>query len=133
MPKYTARIIVPASTTQSDPETVNLKVSQGRIAQVSVAWTPGSEWLNCFRALSEGAQIIPSEGGGFCRGNGYPDVWPEHIMLRKSHPTLNLEAWSEGNNYEQEVLISIVVLPEAPDLMKPVRDLVAIFKKVMRL
>lgn len=133
MPKYTAKITVPSTATMKDPETVNLGVSQGRIAQVSVTWTPGSEWLNCFRALHEGAQIIPSEGGGFCRGNGFPDTWEEHIILDKPHPTLNLEAWNEGNNYEHDVLISIVVLPVEPDPFKPVRDLVAIFKRVVGL
>lgn len=133
MPKYTAKLTVPADTTKAEPITADLGVSQGRISQVSVTWTPGSEWLNVFRALYEGAQIIPSEGGGLCRGAGTPDVWVEHIILDKSHPTLVLEAWNEGNDYEQDVLISIVVLPIEPDMMKPIRDLIAILKRLMGL
>lgn len=108
-------------------------MSQGRIAQISVTWTPGSQWENCLRILYEGGQIIPSEGGGFCRGNGVPDVWTEHILLQKSHPTLNIEAWNEENDYEHDALVSIVVLPVEPDPFKPIRDLVAIFRKVMGL
>ncbi len=133
MPKYTARMIVPITATNLDPVKQDLKVGQGRIAQVSVTWTPGSMWENCFRVLYEGGQIIPSEGAGFCRGDGYPDVWNEHIILDKSHPTLNLEAWNEENDYEQDLLLSIVILPLEPDPMKPIRDLVALFKKVMGL
>lgn len=108
-------------------------MSQGRIAQVSVTWTPGSQWENPLRILYEGGQIIPSEGAGFCRGDGYPDTWAEHIILNKSHPTLNIEAWNEENEYEQDVLISIVILPVEPDPFKPIRDLVTLFKKVMGL
>jgi len=101
--------------------------------QVTVTWTPGSEWLNALVAKYEGGQIIPSEGGGQCRGDGYPDTWPEHIILDKPHPTLNLEAWNEDNDYEQEVLFSIVVLPVEPDPMKPVRDLIEILKRLIGL
>ena len=133
MPKYTAKLTVPAAATNRAPITADLKVSQGRITQVSVTWTPGSQWENCFRALYEGGQIIPSEGGGFCRGDGVSDVWAEHIILDKSHPTLNLEAWNEDNEYEQDALISIVVLPVEPDMIQPIRDLIAIFRKVMGL
>lgn len=133
MPKYTAKLTVPTTATNRSPVTENLKVSQGRIAQVSVTWSPGSRWLNCFRILYEGGQIIPSEGGGQCRGDGYPDVWTEHIILEKSHPILNLEAWNEGNDYEQELLMSIVVLPLEPDPMAPIRDLISILKRLIGL
>lgn len=133
MPKYTAKLTVPATATNLAPVKHDLKVSQGRIAQVSVTWTPGSQWENCFRALYEAGQIIPSEGAGFCRGNGAPDVWTEHIILDKPHPTLNLEAWNENNDFEQDVLLSIVILPVGPDPMKPIRDLIAMLRKVMGL
>lgn len=132
-PKYTAKLTVPVGKTMLDPLTHNLNVSQGVISQVTVTWSPGSQWLNCLRILYEGGQIIPSEGAGFCRGDGYPDTFPEHIILDKSHPTLNLEAWNEGNDYEHEVLLSIIMLPEEPDPFKPIRDLVTLFKKVVGL
>ena len=131
MPKYTAMLTVPADTTSRDPVTENLKVSQGRIAQVSVTWSEGSELLNCLIVKYEGGQIIPSEGGGQIRGNGIPQTWPEHIVLDKSHPVLNLEAWNEGNDYEQDVYVSIVVLPVEPDPLKPVRDLVALLRRLI--
>ena len=113
--------------------TEDLNVGQGRIAQVSVTWTPGSQWLNRFRILYEGGQIIPSEGSGQCRGDGYTDTWPENIILDKPHPTLNLEAWNEGNDFEHDVLVSIVILPVEPDPFQPIRDLVALFKRVVGL
>lgn len=100
---------------------------------MSVTWTPGSQWQNCFRALYEGGQIIPSEGSGFCRGNGVSDVWEEHLILSKSHPTLNLEAWNENNLYEHDVLVSIVILPLEPDRLKPIHDLTALLRKVIGL
>ncbi|GAG65586.1 unnamed protein product [marine sediment metagenome] len=124
---------VPTTATNLDPVTEDLNVSQGCICQVSVTWSPGSQWLNCFRVLYEGAQIIPSEGGGHIRGDGYPDTFPEHIILDKPHPTLNLEAWSDGNDYEHDVLISIIVLPIEPDMMKPIRDLIEILKRLIGL
>lgn len=130
-PNYTAKMTVPTTATNLDPITQDLDISQGRIARVSITWSPGSQWLNCFRALYEGGQIIPSEGAGFCRGNGLPDAWDEYIILDKPHPTLNLEAWNDGNEYEQDCLISVVVLPVEPDMMKPVRDLIDILRKVM--
>lgn len=131
MPKYTAKLTVPAAKTSRDPVTAKLKVSQGRIAQVSVTWSRGSQWLNCLVVKYEGSQIIPSEGGGQCRGDGYPDTWPENIILDKSHPTLNIEAWNETNDYEQDVLVSIIVLPVEPDPVTPVRELVSIFKRLI--
>ena len=133
MPKYSAKLTVPATTTSRNPVTEDLDVSQGRIAQVTVTWTPGSEWLNCLIAKYEGGQIIPSEGGGQCRGDGVPDTWPEHIVLDKPHPTLNLEAWNEGNDFEQDVLVDIIVLPVEPDPRGPIRDLVEMLKRVIGL
>lgn len=133
MPKYTAMMEVPPTATNLDPVTKNLKVSQGRIALVSVIWTPGSQWLNCFRVLYEGGQIIPSEGSGQCRGDGYPDVWKEHIILDKPHPTLNLEAWSDGNNYSHDVLVSIIILPTESMLEKMMSDFIAIVKRLIGL
>lgn len=133
MPKYSAKLTVPAATTSRNPVTEDLDVGQGRIAQVTVTWTPGSEWLNALVVKYEGSQIIPSEGGGQCRGDGVPDTWPEHIVLDKSHPTLNLEAWNEGNDYEQDVLVDIIVLPVEPDPRGPIRDLVEMLKKVIGL
>ena len=133
MPKYSAKLTVPAATTSRNPVTEDLDVGQGRIAQVTVTWTPGSEWLNALVVKYEGGQIIPSEGGGQCRGDGVPDTWPEHIVLDKSHPTLNLEAWNEGNDYEQDVLVDIIVLPVEPDPRGPIRDLVEMLKKVIGL
>ena len=131
MPKYSAKLTVPADRTIRNPVTEDLGVSQGRIAQVSVTWTPGSQWLNALIVKYEGGQIIPSEGGGQCRGDGYPDTWPEHIILDKPHPTLNLEAWNDGNNYEQDVLVDIVILPVEPDPLKPVRDLVGLLRRLI--
>lgn len=133
VPKYTAKLTVPAANTKLNPVTEDLDVGQGRIAQVTVTWSRGSQWLNCFRALYEGGQIIPSEGGGFCRGNGIPDSGPEHIVLDKPHPKLNLEAWNEDNDYEQDVLFSIIILPLEPDPLKPVRDMVALLKRLIGL
>ena len=131
MPKYTAKLTCPTTATFSDRTTAELEVGQGRIAQVTVTWTPGSWWLNCLVVKYEGGQIIPSEGGGQCRGDGYPDTWPEHIVLDKPHPELVLEVWNEGNDYEQDVLVDVIVLPVEPDPLRPIRDLIAIFKKVI--
>ena len=133
MPKYSAKLTVPPETAQADPVTEDLKVGQGRISQVTVTWTPGSQWLNALVVKYEGAQIIPSEGGGQCRGDGYPDTWPEHIVLDKPHPVLNIEAWNEGNDFEHYAIVDIIILPVGPDPMKPIRDLIEIFKKVMGL
>ena len=133
MPKYSAKLTVPKDRTSRNPVTEDLDVGQGRIAQVTVTWTPGSQWLNALVVKYEGGQIIPSEGGGQCRGDGVPDTWPEHIVLDKPHPTLNLEAWNEGNKYEQDVLVDVIVLPVAPDPMKPVRDLVGLLRRLIGL
>lgn len=81
----------------------------------------------------KGGQIIPSEGGGQCYGDGYPETWPEHIILDEPHPVLNLEAWNDGNDYEQDVLVSIVMLPFEPEPLKPVNELVSIFKRLVGL
>ena len=130
MPKYSAKLVVPADRTSRNPVTFDLDVSQGRIAQVTVTWSTGSWWLNGLVIKYEGGQIIPSEGGGACRGDGYPDTWPEHIILDKPHPPLNIEAWNEGNDYEHEVLVDIIMLPYEKEPLGPVRELVEIFKRV---
>ena len=131
MPKYTAKLVCPATATMLDPVKENLKVGQGQIAQVTVTWTPGSQWLNCLRILYEGGQIIPSEGAGFCRGDGYPDTWPEYIILDKPHPVLNLEAWNEGNDFEHEVSVSIIILPTVSGLEARVQREMEKFRRMV--
>lgn len=128
MPKYTAKLVVPVAKDIKDPVTAKLKVGQGVISQVSVTWTPGSQWLNALVVKYEGGQIIPSTGGGQCIGNGYTDTWPEHILLDKPHPELEIMAWNAGNDYEHDVLISIVILPIAPDVASPVKNLVKVLR-----
>ena len=130
-PKYSALVTCPTTATHDEREETELDVGQGRIAQVSVTWTPGSQWLNCLIIKYEGAQIIPSEGGGQCRGDGYPDTWPENIVLDKPHPKLTLEVWNEGNDYEHDVLVDIVTLPVEPDALRPIRDLVALLRRLI--
>ena len=133
MPKYTAKLTVPATRTFQNAVTEDLKVGQGIISQVTVTWTPGSQWRNCLIVKYEGGQIIPSEGGGQCRGNGEPDTWPEHIPLDKPHPTLNLMAWNEDNSYEQDCKVDIIILPVAPDPLRPVRDMVSLLRRIIGL
>ena len=131
MPKYTAKLTVPTDRTSLNPVTEDLEVGQGQIAQVTVTWTPGSQWLNALIIRYEGGQIIPSEGGGQCRGDGYPDTWPEYIILDKSHPVLNLEAWNEGNDFEHEVSISIVILPTITGLEARVQREMEKFRRMV--
>lgn len=131
MPKYSTRIVCPTSATFNERTEKKMKVEQGRIAQVTVTWTPGSQWYNCLVIKYEGGQIIPAEGSEPIRGDGYPDTWPEHIILDKPHPELVIEVWNEGNSYEHDALVDIVVLPVAPDPMGPIRDLIAIFRRLL--
>ena len=133
MPKYTARLTVPPERDSQNPVTADLKVGQGRISQVSVTWTPGSQWLNALVVKYEGGQIIPSEGGGQCRGDGEPETWPEHIILDTPHPVLNVEAWNEGNDHEHEVLFSVVMLPVEADPVRPIQDMVNLLKRLFRI
>lgn len=130
MPKYTAKLIVPVANDKLNPIKQNLEIGQGIISRVSVTWTPGSQWLNGFRALYEGGQIIPSEGSGEIRGDGFPDTWDEYIIIDKPHPILNLEAWNDGNDYEHDVLINIVVMPLETLETKATKRLTESFDKV---
>lgn len=133
MPKYTTRVVCPTSATFNQRTEKRLAVSQGRIAQVSVTWTPGSQWYNCLVIKYEGGQIIPAEGSEPIKGDGYPDTWPEHIVLDKPHPELVVEVWNTGNSYEHDALVDIVVLPVPPDPLQPIRDFIAILKRLMGL
>jgi len=130
MPKYNASLTCPTSASHAKRTTTKLKVSQGVISQVSVTWSFGSNFLNALVVKYEGGQIIPSEGGGQCRGNGTPDAWPEYIELDRAHPTLNIEVWNDGNDEEQDVLLSIVVLPKEPSWVTPIREFVEVFRKL---
>jgi len=97
---------------------------------VSVTWTDGSQWWNSLVILYEGGQIIPSEGGGSCRGDGTPDIWTEHIDIDTPHPELVIRAWNDGNSYEHDALVSVVVLPIPPDPVGPIQDLIKLFKRL---
>jgi len=130
MPKYNKRITCPTSASHKTRTTTKLKVSQGVISQVAVTWSFGSNFLNALVVRYEGGQIIPSEGGGQCRGNGDPDSWPEYIVLDKPHPQLDVEIWNDGNDEEQDVLLSIVVLPEEPSWVTPIREFVEMFRRL---
>ena len=133
VPKYTKTLTCPTTATHANRATTDLEVAQGKISQVTVTWTPGSQWLNALVIMYEGAQIIPAEGAGECRGDGYPDIWPEHIILDKTHPKLNLEVWNDGNDYEHEAKVDIIILPYEPEPLKPVTSLVKTLKRMLGL
>ena len=130
MPKYNASLTCPTTASHKSRTETKLKVSQGVISQVSVTWSPGSNFLNALIVKFEGGQIIPSEGGGECRGNGDPDAWPEYIVLDRAHPQLDIEIWNDGNDEEQDVLLSIVVLPIEPSWVTPIREFVEMFRRL---
>jgi len=131
MPKYNLKIECPTTASHQDRVSTELSVSQGVISQVSVTWSFGSQFLNALVVNFEGAQIIPSAGGGECRGNGDPDSWTEYIELDGSHPKVTVEVWNDGNDEEQEVLFSVVVLPAEPSWVKPIREFVELFRKLI--
>ena len=131
MPKYSAKLTVPPGTTQASPIEEKLKVSSGRIVQVTVTWTPGSQWYNALIVEWEGSQIIPSTGGGQCRGDGYPDTWPEHINLDRPQPELVIKAWNEGNTYEHDAIVDIVVSPIPPDILAPIKEMINLLKRLV--
>jgi len=120
----------PTTASHKSRTETKLKVSQGVISQVSVTWSFGSNFLNALVVKYEGGQIIPSEGGGQCRGNGTPDSWPEYIELDRVHPQLDIEIWNDGNDEEQDVLLSIVVLPREPSWVTPIREFVEVFRRL---
>lgn len=130
MPKYNLKVTCPTTASHKDRTTDKLRVTMGVISQVSVTWSFGSNFLNALVVKYQGAQVIPSEGGGECRGNGDPDAWPEYIELDTPHPELEIEVWNEGNDNEQEVLLSIVVLPSEPSWITPIREFVDIFRRL---
>lgn len=133
MPKYNLKLTCPTTASHKDRTTTELKVSHGVISQVSVTWSFGSTFLNALVVKYEGGQIIPSEGGGECRGNGEAEVWPEYIELDKTHPELNIEVWNDGNDNEQEVLLSIVVLPKYPPWTKAINDVAEVLRTILGL
>lgn len=130
MPKYNVKLTCPTSSSHKDRTTTELKVSQGVISQVAVTWSFGSNFLNALVVNYEKGQIIPSEGGGECRGNGDPETWPEYIELDRPHPKLDIEIWNDGNDEEQDVLLSIVVLPKEPSWITPIREFVEMFRRL---
>lgn len=127
------KITCPTSATHAKRTRTKLKVSQGVISQVSVTWSFGSNFLNALIVKYEGGQIIPSEGGGECRGNGNPETWPEYIELDKAHPEIIVEIWNDSNTHEQEVLLSIVVLPKYPPWTKAINDVAIVLRTVLGL
>lgn len=131
MPKYNLKIVCPVSSSHKDRTTQELKISQGIISQVAVTWSHGSQFLSALVVRYDGAQIIPAEGGGECRGNGDIDAWPEYIEIDVSHPKVTVEVWNEGNDNEQEVLFSIVVLPAEPSWITPIREFVDMFRRLI--
>lgn len=133
MPAYNLKLTCPVSATHAERTTSTIQAQQGIISQVSVTWSFGSNLLNALVVKSEGGQIIPSEGSGEVRGNGTPVTWPEYIELKKPHPDLTIEVWNEGNDYEQDVFISIVILPAMPDWAKAISDFVDRISRVMGL
>ena len=133
MPKYNLKVTCPTTSSHSKRTETKLKVKQGIISQVSVTWSFGSNFLNALIVKYEGGQIIPSEGGGECRGNGDPETWPEYIELDRAHPEITVEIWNDGNEHEQEVLLSIVVLPKVPEWAKAINDLAYMLRTVLGL
>lgn len=131
MPKYNVSLTCLTTASHSERITERIKVSQGVISQVSVTWSFGSNFLNALIVKYEGGQIIPSEGGGEERGNGSPSTWPEYIELDRPHPELDVEIWNDGNDEEQDVLLSIVVLPKEPPWVTPIREFVTMFRRLI--
>jgi len=131
MPKYNLKIECPTTASHQERVSTELKISQGVISRVSVTWSFGSQFLNALVVRYEGGQIIPSEGGGECRGNGDIDSWTEYIELDGSHPKVTVEVWNDGNSEEQEVLFSVVILPKEPSWVTPIREFVELFRKLI--
>jgi hypothetical protein len=104
-------VTVPKSTTQADPEVVEMSLDPGQIVQVEVGFPWGCGGLVHVQIWQAEHQVWPSNAGESFSWNDYNVVFPEaHDCVGPEEPW-SIRAWNLDERHEHTIQVRIGILP----------------------
>ena len=110
--QYSKALKVTSGTTESDYDSVKLRVTPLVLSRIRVYFPAGCNGLVHVSFWQGGHRFAPILPGGWFRGNdGAIDV-DEYFELWKGTRNIEIRAYNEDEIYDHEVLINLTILPE---------------------
>ncbi len=105
-------LTIPANTSASDPQELDVDVGVGIVHLVEIEIAPGCKGM-VYAAIRQGLhQVWPTNPGGAYRSDGRVYSAREHYAIVAGAPSLVFQGWSPGTTYDHVVQFRISVLPE---------------------
>jgi len=121
-----------ANTPENPPVKDELELTVGILTRVEVFTRPGQAGTLRVRVMDELTQVAPSRAPQYIAGNGEAHVWTGRYALKKRQRQLQVWAWNTSTLYAHGCHIGLTVQePEEADPFTAVRDLIAVFKRLL--
>lgn len=127
---YEYDLEVPANTAESDPVTLEMKLTAGVVNKVEVQFPTSTRALVHVQIFRAAHQVWPTNPEGNIKADGHTVVWDEDYKLEDEPLILIVSAWSEADTYDYTVTIRIAMM----DLEKSeqVSGLLGSLKKLLK-
>jgi len=127
---FVHHLLVPADTSASDPEELEIPGIEGIIHLVEIEEAPGCKGM-VYAAVRQGVhQVWPTNPDGALRSDGRVYSTREHYPVKKGDAPLVLQGWSPGTKYPHTVEFRLSVLSR--EVMEPWLVQESLVKKLLR-
>lgn len=126
---YDFSFTIPANTPQKTPEQLRVKLTNGIIHRVEVAFPAGCAGL-VYTTINEGLhQHWPTNPDGTFNSDNFTIAFNEFLELTRRPYILTLVGWNLDDTYGHTLEIRIGVLPI--DVLMPEETFIQAFKKLL--
>lgn len=105
------KVDIPANTPETAPVTETIALRQGVITQWFVCFPDGVADHVRVVVYEHEHRILPRDEDESLFWNNYVFAIPEHWRLEDEPYEIEVRAWSEDDEFEQYVLLGVVVMP----------------------
>ena len=124
---WTWDVTIPANTLENNPYTKRLKVSQGVIVGIWIAFRAGCQGQVKVRILLNDFKLIPLSPSSWLTGDNEIVQTETYKTISGEPAELKLVACSDGTTYDHEISVRIAVVPEIIASYAPLFNLLTRF------
>lgn len=112
---YSKHITIPANTSQADPVTTIIKLTEGTIKRVDVGFPTGCAGLAHVQVYHSGWLIVPWTRRESLAWDGHVFQMPQSYPITDAPRRLKVLSWNDDTDYPHTVFVAVVFDEGKPD------------------
>lgn len=123
---YQAHLTIPANTLEIAKVETILKLPQGIINKVEVAFPPGCNALAHVQVYIKEHLVFPSSPDDSFAWDNYTEQWAEDFNLNEAPYELAFRGWNLDENYEHTITLRIAMLSNTNSMAAYLQKLIGV-------